>query len=65
MKIYFKFLNDFILIDDNEDNINGDIPSHFVEFIDKNSTEFSGGFIKIQHSGIDYFVHISQLQWTN
>lgn len=63
MKIYFKFLNDYILLDNEQDNISGDLPMHFIEFIDTFDQNINNGFIKIQHNGVDYFVHISNIQW--
>jgi len=65
MKIYFNFLGNFILLDNHLDNINGDVPEHFVEFIDKFDTSLNNGFIKIRHNENDYFVHLSYLQWIN
>lgn len=61
LNIYFKFLNDYFELDNSLDNICGDSPEHFVEFIDENWTKFS--FIKIRHNDKDYYVHISNLQW--
>lgn len=65
MKIYFRFLNDCILLDNNIDSISGDTPEHFIEFIDKFDLSINNGFIKINHNNKDFFVHISNIQWTD
>ena len=65
MNIYFKFLNDYILLDNERDNISGDLPTHFVECIDKFDASTNNGFVKIQHNETDYYVHISNIEWCN
>lgn len=63
MKIYFKFLNDYFKLDNDLDNICGDSPEHFVNYIDEYYTKFENSFIKIRHNNQDYYIHISNLQW--
>lgn len=63
MKIYFKFLNDWILLNNDLDDINGDIPSHFVEFIDEYDN--MNGFVEITHNNQKYHLHFSNIQWIN
>lgn len=63
MNIYFKFLNDWILLDNELDDICGDIPEHFVEFINETIEKTNINFVKILHNSKEYYVHISNLQW--
>lgn len=65
MNIYFKFLNDWILLDNEADSICSDIPEHFVESIEDIIEKRNINFIKVLHNDKEYFIHISQLQWTN
>lgn len=63
MKVYFKFLNDYILLNNDTDNISGDGVMHFIEFINEFDSSINNGFVKIQHNQTDYYVHISNIQW--
>lgn len=65
MNIYFKFLNDWILLDNSDDNISGQLPEEFIEFISRFDTSLNNGFVKIIHNQNEYFVHYSNIQWSN
>ena len=65
MKIYFKFLNDYILLDNEQDIISGRSPESFVELIDNFDAKINNGFVTIQHKNSNYYIHISNVQWCN
>ncbi len=65
MNIYFKFLNDWILLDNSKDNISGQLPEEFIEFINDFDTSINNGFVKIVHDETEYFIHYSNIQWSN
>lgn len=63
MNIYFKFLNDWILINNSEDNISGQAPESFIENITNYNTSETNGFLKIIHNQKSYFIHYTDIQW--
>ena len=64
--VYANILGKWVLLND-EYNINGcPCDSFVVDYLDKeNSTNYTNNFIQINHGNKQFYIHISQIQWTN
>ncbi len=64
--VYANLLGQWTLLT-NEYNINGAPSDKFVsEYLDKeNATNYTNNFVQINHGNEQFYVYISQIQWTN
>ena len=64
--VYANILGKWTLLN-NEYNINGAPADKFVsEILDvENSTKYTNNFVQINHGNEQFYIYISQIQWTN
>lgn len=64
--IYANILGNWTLLDD-EYNINGLPCNEFVlNYLDnENATQYTNNFVQINHGNEQFYIYISQIQWTN